>query len=38
MKLKPNGFSTEDSDLPFISPGKESDCEKKAGSYPLISN
>lgn len=36
MKLKPNGFATEDSDLPFISPGKESDCATRGGRFPLI--
>ena len=36
MKMRANNFSTERSELPFVSPGKESDCEKGAGNFPRV--
>jgi len=34
MKMRVNNFATESSDLPFVSPGKNSQCVNRPGEFP----
>lgn len=37
MKLRSNNFATEESDLPVVSPGRDSGCRGKSGEFPIRS-
>ena len=37
MKMRVNNFSTQQPDLPLVSPGKVSTCEKGRGDFPRVS-